>query len=171
MVSGGVARNTAGTLSPGCTRQGKLYTCVSREYVYELPVVDELESATLFRLFTDGYESRSVTPSPSKCEIVTTKKSANPNYRAVDQYFNFGSADALKTQVFDRTGSALEDHTAVIFQCKRDCAYTVKTNQWTNQIDLVLSKSRISGRLAPEEKQVRAEAVQTFLTNCQSEGV
>jgi len=36
---------------------------------------------------------------------------------------------------------------------------------------LVLSKSRISGRLAPEEKQVRAEAVQTFLTNCQSEGV
>ena len=40
IVSGGVARNTTGTLKPGCSSSGRLYRCVTREYVYEQPLTD-----------------------------------------------------------------------------------------------------------------------------------
>ena len=169
IVSGGVARNTTGTLKPGCSSSGRLYRCVTREYVYEQPLTD-MVSAELFRAFADGYASNRVTPAPSRCEIVTTQKSMNANYRAVDQYYNFAHADPSRTQVLDRTGSALEDHTVAVFQCNRDCAYDLKNDRWSNQIEVVLSKSRISGRLTPLVKQARAEAVQSFLNHCLMEG-
>lgn len=169
IVSGGVARNTTGTLKPGCSSSGRLYRCVTREYVYEQPLTDPV-SAELFRAFADGYVSSRMTPAPSKCEIVTTQKSMNASYRAIDQYYNFAYADPSRTRVLDRTGSALEDHTVAVFQCNRDCSYDLKNDRWSNQIEVVLSKSRTSGRLTPPIKQARAEAVQSFLNHCLMEG-
>jgi hypothetical protein len=171
IVSGGVARNSTGTLNPGCVSSGSSYRCVTREYVYEQPLKNSAVSAELFHDFADGYASSRVTPVPSKCEVVTTKKSVDERYRAVDQYYNFAYADPSSFRVIDRTGSALEDHTVAVFQCNRDCAYDLKNNRWINRIEVVLSKSRTSGRLPPSVKQARVDAVETFLNYCLMEGV
>jgi len=166
IVTGGVARNSTGTLKPGCSSSGRLYRCVTREYVYEPPFMELAFTAELFREFADGYPSSRVTLAPSKCEIVTTKKSMNVSYRALDQYYNFAFADPKRAEVIDRTGSALEDHTVALFPCNRDCAYDVKNDRWTNQIEVILSRSRTSGRLIPSAKQARVDAAERFLSHC-----
>ena len=169
IVTGGVARNSTGTLKPGCSSRGRLYRCVAREYVYEQPFIDLVSTVELFHEFADGYASSRVTLAPSKCEIVTTKKSMNVSYRAVDQYYNFAFADPKRAEVIDRTGSSLEDHTVALFPCNRDCAYDVKNGRWTNQIEVILSKSRTSGRLIPSAKQARVDATERFLNHCLTE--
>ena len=166
IVTGGVARNSTGTLKPVCSSSGRLFRCVTREYVYEQPFIDLVFTAELFHEFADGYASSRVTLAPSKCEIVTTKKSMNFSYRAVDQYYNFAFADPKRAEVIDRTGSSLEDHTVALFPCNRDCAYDVKNDRWTNQIEVILSKSRTSGRLMPSAKQARMDAAERFLNHC-----
>ena len=166
IVTGGVARNSTGTLKPGCSSSGRLYRCVAREYVYEQPFIGSVFTEELFREFADGYASSRVALSPSKCEIVTTKKSMNVSYRAVDQYYNFAFVDPTRAEVIDRTGSSLEDHTVALFPCNRDCAYDVKNDRWSNQIEVILSKSRTSGRLMPSAKQARVDAAERFLNHC-----
>ena len=166
IVTGGVARNSTGALEPGCSASGRLYRCVAREYVYEQPFIDRVFTAELFREFADGYASSRVTLAPSKCEIVTTKKSMNFSFRAVDQYYNFAFAHPKRAEVIDRTGSSLEDHTVALFPCNRDCAYDVKNDRWTNQIEVILSESRTSGRLIPSARQARVDATERFLNHC-----
>ena len=166
IVTGGVARNSTGTLKAGCSSSGRLYRCVAREFVYEQPFMDLAPSAKLFRELADGYASSRVTLAPSKCEIVTTRKSMNVSFRAVDQYYNFAFADPKRAEVIDRTGSSLEDYTVALFPCNRDCAYDVKADRWTNQIEVILSKSRTSGRLILSAKQARVEASERFLNHC-----
>lgn len=168
-VSGGVARNNAGTINPGCYRERGNFYCVTRQFV--LPQTqDNLErGAGLFNQLADGYVSSRQTFAPSNCEIMTTQASLKKEYRAVSRYFDFSSVVNEQTKIFDRTGSALEDHTLVTFTCATDCAYDEKTEQWSNNIEVLLSKSRTSGRLQKAEKDQRLIALQKFRAICPSE--
>ena len=87
---------------------------------------------------------QSRTLAPSKCEIVTTRKSMNVSFRAVDQYYNFAFADPKRAEVIDRTGSSLEDYTVALFPCNRDCAYLMLKPIDGRIRSVILSKSRTS---------------------------
>ena len=169
VVTGGVALNTAGTLKPGCARNNGNYLCVTRRYVYETPLEMKSNSSELFNILLDGYSSRRVTATPSSCDVITTKEIVGTKFQAVDQYYNFAVVDPETINVLDRTGAALEDHTIATLRCVKDCAYDLKNNQWSNNIVLLLSETRTSGRLANTEKRSRALAIKKVLSNCKPE--
>ena len=169
VVTGGVALNTTGTRNQDCTRKDGLYLCVTRQYVYETHLVGESTSSELFNTVLDGYASSSATVAPSSCEIFTTKKIADAKFRPVAQYYNFSLVNPESISVVDRTGSALEDHTIATLRCDRDCTYDIKTDRWSNDIQLLLSETRTSGRLATQQKRARELAIKKFLANCEPE--
>ena len=73
-----------------------------------------------------------MTPAPSKCEIVTTQKSMNASYRAIDQYYNFAYADPSRTPCL----IALDQHWKTI------------RSLYSNAIVIVLMTSKtIDGRI------------------------
>ena len=74
-------------------------------------------------------------------------------------YFNFSSVVKEQTKIFDRTGRRLRI-TPWFFTCATDCVYDEKTEQWSNNIEVLLGKSRTSGRLQKAEKDKRLIALQ-----------
>jgi len=169
VVTGGVALNIAGSLKPGCARNNGNYLCVTRRYVYETPLEMKSNSSELFNTLIDGYSSRRVTATPSSCDIITTEVIADTNFQAVDQYYNLAIVDPKTINVLDRTGGALEDYTIATLRCVKDCAYNLENNEWSNNILLLLSETRTSGRLATAEKRSRALAIKKVLSNCNPE--
>ena len=169
VVTGGVALNTTGSLKPGCVRNNGNYLCVTRRYVYEMPLEMKSTSSELFNTLLDGYSSRRVTATPSSCDIITTDVIADTNFQAVNRYYNLAVVDPETINVLDRTGGALEDHTIATLRCVKDCAYNLENNEWSNNILLLLSETRTSGRLATAEKYSRALAIKKLLSNCKPE--
>ncbi len=165
-VSAGVARNTAGTLIPGCAMHGKQYICEQGEV--GLPR-NKLLSNENYDLLLQGYQSSISSYSPNPCEVFSTTKSQNDEYLIIEDYMNFAHVELERVNIENHTGSPLEDYTAVHFVCDRECYYDEDRNINSNEIHLVLSKSRRSGRLDETDIEKRQASIVRLINDCRME--
>lgn len=167
-VSAGVAKNSVGTLRSECRQMGENFLCRTSELVVPKTIFQPTQTTIALSKIYDGYDSNRTIIDLGSCKTLFTSKNQNQSYLTIESYFDFTAVMKDETTLVHGTGGLLEDFTEATFMCANECNYDVKSNSSTNSIKIILSESRISGRLSQPESNKRMKEINNLQNACSS---